>query len=332
MAAADYQHFTAARPETVFAALIKALPPLNGHVHSVEALRHLRDVLLVADSPHDACQMRASVAPVRVRARWCRSPAPSPSTRWAARDPPAPPGAGPALRRGRPQGRGAVPPNGRARGRRPGHPIRVNGPAPADVIASPGAAATGRCRRARGGPMPTYAMRHRLGAEFLGTFWLVFAGCGSAVIASSFTNETNFPLGIGFLGVALAFGLTVMTMAYAVGHISGGHFNPAVSIGLASAVASPGATCRPYVVDAGRGRHRRGAALLGHRQRQGRLQRQGAASRPTGTATARRATTTSRPASSPRSCMTAFFLLHHPRRDRHPAPRGASPRSRSASA
>ena len=73
-------------------------------------------------------------------------------------------------------------------------------------------------------------MKNRLAAEFLGTFWLVLGGCGSAVLAAAFPG-----LGIGFAGVALAFGLTVVTMAYAVGHVSGGHFNPAVSIGLVAA-------------------------------------------------------------------------------------------------
>ncbi len=73
-------------------------------------------------------------------------------------------------------------------------------------------------------------MKARFLAEFLGTFWLVFGGCGSAVLAAAFPE-----LGIGFVGVALAFGLTVLTMAYAVGGISGGHFNPAVSVGLAVA-------------------------------------------------------------------------------------------------
>ena len=81
------------------------------------------------------------------------------------------------------------------------------------------------------------------GAEFFGTFWLVFGGCGSAVLAAAFPE-----LGIGFAGVALAFGLTVLTMAYAVGHISGAHFNPTVSIGLWAGGRFPVNQLLPYIV------------------------------------------------------------------------------------
>ena len=86
-------------------------------------------------------------------------------------------------------------------------------------------------------------MSRRAVAEFFGTFWLVFGGCGAAVLAAAFPN-----LGIGFLGVAFAFGLTVLTMAYAVGHISGGHFNPAVTAGLWAAGRFPSKDVIPYII------------------------------------------------------------------------------------
>lgn len=84
-------------------------------------------------------------------------------------------------------------------------------------------------------------MTRKLAAELIGTFWLIFGGCGSAVLAAAFPE-----LGIGFAGVALAFGLTVLTMAYAVGGISGGHFNPAVTLGLAIAGRSEWKELLPY--------------------------------------------------------------------------------------
>ena len=83
----------------------------------------------------------------------------------------------------------------------------------------------------------------QFGAEFLGTFWLVLGGCGSAVLAAAFPG-----LGIGFAGVALAFGLTVLTMAYAIGHISGCHLNPAVSVGLWAGGRFPANKLLPYIV------------------------------------------------------------------------------------
>ncbi|WP_281234573.1 aquaporin Z [Flavobacterium gelatinilyticum] len=83
----------------------------------------------------------------------------------------------------------------------------------------------------------------KLFAEFFGTFWLVFGGCGSALFAAGYPE-----LGIGFAGVSLAFGLTVLTMAYAVGHISGGHFNPAVSIGLWAGGRFPAKDLVPYII------------------------------------------------------------------------------------
>ena len=86
-------------------------------------------------------------------------------------------------------------------------------------------------------------MIKKLGAEFIGTFWLVLGGCGSAVLAAAFPD-----VGIGLVGVSFAFGLTVLTMAYAIGHISGCHLNPAVSVGLAVGGRFKASELLPYIV------------------------------------------------------------------------------------
>src|SRR5689334_5048661 len=90
-------------------------------------------------------------------------------------------------------------------------------------------------------------MTKKLAAEFFGTFWLVFGGCGSAVLSAAF-GGTDSNLGIGLLGVSLAFGLTVLTMAYTIGHISGCHLNPAVTLGLVAGGRHPAKEAAPYII------------------------------------------------------------------------------------
>lgn len=91
-------------------------------------------------------------------------------------------------------------------------------------------------------------LMNRLAAEFIGTLWLVLGGCGSAVLAAVFYGPDKYPLGIALVGVALAFGLTVLTMAYAIGHISGCHLNPAVSVGLWAGGRFPISDLIPYII------------------------------------------------------------------------------------
>lgn len=91
--------------------------------------------------------------------------------------------------------------------------------------------------------MKEFSLTQKMSAEFLGTLWLVLGGCGSAVLAAAFPS-----VGIGLLGVSFAFGLSVLTMAYAVGHVSGGHFNPAVTLGLFSGGRIPAKDIAPYII------------------------------------------------------------------------------------
>ena len=127
-------------------------------------------------------------------------------------------------------------------------------------------------------------MFSKLSAEFIGTFWLVLGGCGSAVLAAAFPD-----VGIGLLGVSLAFGLTVLTGAYALGPISGGHFNPAVSVGLWAGGRFPAGPAAAVHRGAGRRRRRRRRRAVPDRERPARTSASPAGSPPTATARTRRA-------------------------------------------
>ena len=167
-------------------------------------------------------------------------------------------------------------------------------------------------------------MLKKLSAEAFGTFWLVFGGCGSAVLAAGFPD-----LGIGFVGVALAFGLTVLTMAYAVGRISGGHFNPAVSLGLAIGGRFAVQRTHSLLDRAGRRRRRRRGDPLHHRLGQAGWMPGGFASNGYGAL--------SPGGYSLLACLVIEVVLtgglphRHPRRDRAGAPAGFAPHRRSAS-